>query len=171
MQLVAIYCPTEIEGPHIQDDVLKHLDEGWDMMIAHPPCTYLSNSGVRWLYGGKGDVPDYDRWELMEQGARFFRRLLDADISKIAVENPIIHKYAKKIIGRNKDQLVQPWQFGHGETKATCFWLKNLSKLTPTNIVDGRNPTIIQFSPNENRWKDRSRTYKGIADAMASQWG
>ena len=138
--------------------------------MAHPPCTYLCNSGVRWLYGGKGKQRDIDRWRAMEDAARFFARLLCAPISRIAVENPIMHGHAKEIVGRGPDQIVQPWQHGDGETKATGLWLKNLPLLVPTNIVSGRNPAVHFASPGPDRWKIRSRTYPGLARAMASQW-
>lgn len=157
--------PTEVEGPHYQGDVFDILDEGWDLMIAHPPCTYLTNSGVRWLYEKPG------RWEQLRDGANFFKALLTADIPKIAVENPVMHKYAVEIIGRRQDQIVQPWQFGHGETKATGLWLKNLPQLVPTEIVSGREARIHKLPPTKDRWKIRSETYDGIAEAMAQQWG
>ena len=163
--------PTECPGPHIEGDILNHLDENWDLMIAHPPCTYLANSGVRWLYGGKGTDRDEVRWRQMEDAAQFFWRLLNAPIPHIAVENPIMHRYAVEIIGRKQDQLIQPWQFGHGETKATCLWLSKLPLLKPTNTVDGRAGRIHHESPGPDRWKRRSVTYTGIAQAMASQWG
>lgn len=149
---------TEVPGQHIQEDVLRVLDEGWDLMIAHPPCTHLAVSGARW-------------WKLKtEEQAKaleFVRRLLEAPIPKIALENPI------SIISsaiRKPDQIIQPWQFGHGETKATCLWLKGLPLLTPTQVVEGREARIHRMSPGPNRAKERSRTYQGIADAMAEQW-
>lgn len=153
------------KGPHIQGDVreILHLSM-WDMMIAHPPCTYLANSGVRWLHEKRG------RWSKMEDAALFFKALLEAEIPHICVENPIIHKYAAEIIGRRQNQIIQPWQYGHGETKAICLWLKNLPQLKPTNVVDGRAPRVHYESPSPNRWKNRSRFYTGIAQAMASQW-
>ena len=157
--------PTEAPGQHIQGDVLEVLRYGWDLMIAHPPCTCLCNSGVRWLYELDG------RWTEMEFAADFFRVLLTAPIEKIAVENPIPHKYAVSIMGRNYNQLIQPWQFGHGETKATCLWLKNLPELVPTNIVEGREQRIHKMTPSRDRSKLRSITYTGIAQAMAEQWG
>lgn len=163
--------PTEKPGPHIQEDALKVIDGGWDMIIAHPPCTYLANSGVRWLYGGKGSQRDPARWQKMEESAQFIAMILAAKTPRIAIENPIMHRYGVEIIGRKHDQLIQPWQFGHGETKATCLWLKRLPPLRPTNIVDGRAPRVHHASPGPDRWKDRSRTYQGIADAMAEQWG
>lgn len=137
----------------------------FDLMIAHPPCTYLCNSGVRWLYSQPG------RWAMMEEGARFFNYLLSLPIPRIAVENPIMHKYAAAIVGRRQDQIIQPWQFGHGEVKGTGLWLKNLPKLQPTEIVEGRHPRVHRASPGPDRWKDRSRTYTGIAQAFAEQWG
>lgn len=170
----AISCDilqTEKCGPHIQGNVLDHLNEGWDMMIAHPPCTYLANSGVRWLFGGKGSQPSVHRWRAMEEGAEFFSRLLIATIPKIAIENPIMHKHARELIGRKYDQIIQPWHHGHGETKATCLWLNNLPPLVPSNIVDGRTPRVHFASPKPDRWKERSRTLTGIAKAMAEQWG
>ncbi len=161
--------PSEIHSPyHIQDDVLNHLDEGWDMMIAHPPCTYLSNSGVRWLYNPDGSKNE-KRWESMRKGAEFFNILLNNDIPMVAVENPIQHKHAREII-RKPDQIIQPWQFGHGETKATCLWLRGLSVLKPTNIVAGRDDRIHRMPPSSSRGYLRSVTYQGIADAMADQW-
>ena len=163
--------PTEWPGPHIEGDVLNHLHENWDLMIAHPPCTYLANSGVRWLYGGKGTQRDEIRWKQMEDAAEFFWRLLNAPIPFIAVENPIMHRYAVEIVGRKHDQIIHPWQHGHGETKATCFWLKNLPLLKPTEIVDGRAGRIHHESPGPDRWKRRSVTYPGIGQAMAAQWG
>lgn len=156
---------------HYEMNVCNVIGLGWDLMIAHPPCTYLCNSGVRWLYGGKGKVRDESRWLKMQDGAEFFKELLDADIPRIAVENPIMHGYAKEIIGRGPDQIVQPWMFGHGETKATGLWLKNLPPLKPTNIVDGRKPRVHFASPGPDRWKERSITYSGLAAAMADQWG
>jgi hypothetical protein len=164
----AISCdllPSESPGPHIQGDVLDIIEEGWDLMIAHPPCTYLCNSGVSWLYKREG------RWEEMEKGAKFFKHLLQAPIPMIAIENPIMHKHAVKIIGRRQDQVIQPWQFGHGETKATCLWLKNLPTLLPAKIVSGREQRLHKLPPSKDRWKLRSETYQGIADAMALQWG
>lgn len=159
---------SEMSGNHYQGNVFDIINDGWDMMVAHPPCTYLCNSGVRWL--GKPDNRDLTRWKLMEEAALFFKTLVNSNIEKIAVENPIIHGHAKSIIGRGQDQLIQPWQFGHGEIKATCLWLKNLPHLKPTNIVDGRAPRVHRLPPSKDRWKERSRTYLGIASAMAEQW-
>jgi hypothetical protein len=150
--------PSEIEGPHIQDDVLRHLD-GWDAMIAHPPCTRLAVSGARWFHLYKNE---------QEEALEFVRQLLDAPIEKIALENPI-SVISSRI--RKPDQIIQPWMFGHGETKATCLWLKNLPLLIPTNIVSGREARVHKMPPSENRWKERSRTLFGVAEAMAEQWG
>jgi len=163
----AVSCdllPTEQPGPHIQGDVLEVLDDDWDMMVAHPPCTRLCNSGVRWL-------AERNLWNDLLKGGNFFKKLMNCDIPRIAVENPIPHKYAVNIIGRKYDQIIQPWQFGHGETKATCLWLENLPKLTPTNIVSGREGRIWKMSPSDERGKLRSTTFQGIANAMAEQWG
>ena len=157
---------------HIQGDVLEHLNDGWDLMIAHPPCTYLCNSGVRWL-------DNKDRLLKMEEAAKFFKKLLESDIPKIAVENPIMHKYAVAIIGRRQNQLIQPFMFGQPERKATCLWLKNLPKLKPTKDVKEEmmklpksiSQKIHYTSPGKDRSKIRSKTFKGIAEAMAQQWG
>lgn len=170
--------PTEDGSSfHIEGDVISILDNGWDLMIAHPPCTYLTNAGVSHLHsvpsrnGVIAKIHGEERWALMRESAAFFRALLDAPIAHIAVENPTPHRYAIAEIGRTYDQAIQPWQFGHGETKRTCFWLKNLPHLTPTDIVDGREPRVHYASPGPDRWKVRSRTLAGIATAMAEQWG
>ena len=166
--------PTEGDPAfHIQGNALDLIGDfgGWEMLIAHPPCTYLANSGVRWLYGGKGTVREPVRWSQMEDAARFFKKLMDAPIDRIAIENPIMHAYGVEIVGRRHDQTIQPWQHGHGETKATCLWLKGLPPLVPSNIVDGRQPRVHFASPGPDRWKERSRTMTGIAAAMAGQWG
>jgi len=168
--------PSDDDSPyHIQGDVLTllNLDGKWDLMIAHPPCTYLTNAGVTWLTRQPG------RRELMIDGAKFFKQLLDTNIPLIAIENPIMHKYAVEIIGRRQDQVVQPWMFGHTERKATCLWLRGLPKLVPTNNVKEemlKLPKNIQqrlhyLPPSPDRWKLRSETYQGIAEAMAAQWG
>lgn len=172
----AVSCdllPTESPGPHLQTSVLDILYDGWDLMIAHPPCTYLTNSGVRWLYGKHGGTAEKDegRWHDMREAANFFWTLLNAPIPKIAVENPIMHKYAIDIIGEKQTQVIQPWQFGHGEIKATGLWLRNLPPLIPTDIVDGREARVLRASPSPTRWKERSITLPGIAEAMATQWG
>ncbi len=160
--------PSESEGNHYQCDVLKVLSQQWDLIIAHPPCTYLANSGVRWLYP---IAENQKRWRAMQEAALFFRLLMRNSCNKIAIENPIPHKWALEKIHKKYDQIVQPWQFGHGETKATCLWLKNLPLLQPTNIVEGREGKIWKMPPGPDRAKNRSRTYQGIADAMAEQWG
>lgn len=166
--------PTEQPGPHYTGDVRDVLDQEWDLMIAHPPCTYLSNSGVHWLYRQKG------RWEKMENAAAFFSELLNASIKRIAIENPVMHKYAVAIIGRRQDQTVQPYQFGHPESKRTGLWLKNLPRLRPTKILpmpkcgywENQTPSgQNKLGPSPDRWKNRSRFYPGIATAMAEQWG
>ena len=152
--------PTENNSPyHIQCDVLSILSDGWDGMIAHPPCTRLAVSGARWF-------KDYVAEQ--EEAVRFFMALADATIEHVAIENPICIMSSR---WRKPDQIIQPWQFGHGETKATCLWLKNLPKLQPTNIVDGREARIHKMPPSPDRWKERSRTYPGIAEAIAEQWG
>jgi hypothetical protein len=160
--------PTDKPGPHYQGNVFDIINDGWDLMIAHPPCTFLCNSGVRWLYRGQERYEP--RWKDMEEGIEFFMKLKTANIPKIAIENPIMHKHAKMFIGP-QTQVIQPWEYGHGETKATCLWLKNLPALVPTNIVDGRVARIHKLPPSADRWKIRSTTYQGIADAMAEQWG
>ena len=170
----AISCdllPTERPGPHIQGDVLEVLEDGWDMMIAHPPCTYLCNSGVRWLYEKGTRIKVEERWGKMRKSGQFVKKLLDAPIEKICAENPIPHRYAIMEIGCTYNQLIQPYMFGHPETKATCLWLKKLRKLGLTKLVAGRIARIHKTSPGPNRGKIRSVTYRGIADAMAEQWG
>ena len=169
----AVSCdilPSERPGPHITGDVINWINDGWDLMIAHPPCTYLCNSGVRWLHTGYSRLPG-ERWDKLNDAASFFVTLMEVNIPRIAIENPIPHKYAVDRIGRKYDQLIHPWQFGHGETKATCLWLKGLSLLQPTDIVKGRKPRVHYESPGPNRQKNRSRTYTGIAGAMVEQWG
>ena len=151
--------PTEIPGNHYQCDIREVLNDGWDMMIAFPPCTHLAISGARWFK---------DKMEKQEEALNFIRLLLSAKIEKIALENPV-GIVSTRI--RKPDQIIQPWQFGHGETKATCLWLKNLPPLNPTNIVEGRDHRIHEMAPSKNRWKERSRTYPGIARAMGEQWG
>lgn len=164
---------TEIKGQHIKGDCRDILNDGWDLMIAHPPCTFLCNSGVRWLYtGGRGNVRDETRWIKMSEACEFFKLLLAAPIERIAVENPIMHKHAMHLIKQNCNQTIQPWMFGTAETKATCFWLKGLLPLKPTKMVSKFiNPRVHLASPSLDRWKERSRTLPNIADAMAEQWG
>jgi site-specific DNA-cytosine methylase len=146
-------------GYHHQRNVLDILNDGWDLMIAHPPCTHLSVSGARWFK---------DKQKEQQEALDFVRQLLDAPIEKIALENPISIISSKV---RKPDQIIQPWMFGHGETKATCLWLKNLPLLVPTDIVEGREARIHKMGPSPDRWKERSRTFIGIAKAMAEQWG
>lgn len=149
----------ETDGMHHQGDVRDILGDGYDMMIAHPPCTHLAVSGARWFK---------DKQQEQQEALEFVRTLMAAPIERIAIENPI-SIISSKI--RKPDQIIQPWQFGHGETKATCLWLKNLPKLKPTDIVEGREARIHKMPPSPDRWKERSKTYQGIADAMADQWG
>jgi hypothetical protein len=166
--------PTDKAGPHYQGNVFDIIGDGWDLMVAHPPCTYLTNSGVTWLH------KDPSRWAKLDGGAAFFKDLLNADIPMIAVENPIMHKYAKERIGGVKQtQVVQPWMFGHLEQKATCLWLKGLQPLVATNNVKdemmalpkNQRERLHYLPPSADRWKIRSTTYQGIARAMAEQWG
>ena len=162
---------------HLQKDVLEVLYNGWDMMIGFPTCTYLTNSGVCWLYNKDGSKNE-DRWQKLEEGAMFFKTLLNAPIPLIALENPIPHRYAIELIGRKYDQIIQPYQFGHAESKATCLWLKGLPKLTPTKDVKEawkqlpKNiaQRIHYLPPGPERAKLRSKTFSGIAQAMAAQW-
>lgn len=164
---------TEIPSDkHIEDDVCNHLDKGWDLLIGHPTCTFMCNSGAKHLYLGmkKENGRNEERWASMLNSTRFFKKLWYANIPHIAIENPIMLNYAQNLIGSKPTQIIQPWMFGHGETKATCLWLKNLPKLTPTNIVSGREQRVHLMAPGPDRWKDRSRTFTGIAEAMAGQW-
>ena len=151
--------PTESPGNHIQDNVLNHIDEDWDLMIAFPPCTHLAVSGARWFK---------DKKKEQKESIKFFIALVSANINKICVENPI---GIMSTHYRKPDQIIQPWQFGHGETKATCLWLKNLPMLNPSNIVNGREQRLHRLPPSADRAKIRSKTYPGIAKAMAEQWG
>jgi hypothetical protein len=162
----AVSCdllPSERPGPHIIGDVRSQLgwgwDQPWDLIVAHPPCTYLAVSGARWFA---------DRRKEQDRALQFVALLMDAPADRIAIENPV-SVISSRI--RKPDQIVQPWMFGHGETKATCLWLKGLPKLVPTDIVDGRQPRVHHASPGPDRWKERSRTLPGIAAAMADQWG
>jgi site-specific DNA-cytosine methylase len=151
--------PTEVPGPHHQGDVRDVLAGDWDLLVAHPPCTHLSVSGARWFNDKRGE---------QAEALAFVWTLLQAPVPRIALENPvsiISSHYGKPA------QTIQPWQFGHGETKATCLWLKNLPPLTPTNIVEGREARVHRMPPGPDRWKERSRTFEGIAQAMADQWG
>jgi hypothetical protein len=152
--------PTDAPGPHYEGDVRDLLDYPWDLMIAHPPCTHLSVSGAAWFKEKRIDGRQ-------QVGVSFFKMLAKADIPRIAIENPVC---IMSTMWRKPDQVIQPWQFGHGETKATCLWLKNLMPLVPTNIVAGRDQRLHKLPPSPVRWKLRSETYQGIADAMADQW-
>ena len=166
--------PTDVPGPHYQGSVLDILDQGWDLMIAHPPCTYLSVSGMHWTTRGLRDP------KLTEDALNFVEILLNAPIKKIALENPV-SVISSRI--RKPDQIIQPYEYGHDASKKTCLWLKNLPKLLPTKFIDPRfingkkvwgNQTDSgqnKLAPSKDRWKIRSKTYQGIADAMADQWG
>lgn len=153
--------PTDSPGPHYEGSVFDVIDYPWDLMIAHPPCTHLSVSGARHFEAKRNDGSQ-------QAAVAFFMRLAKADIPRIAIENPVC---VMSSLWRKPDQTIQPWQFGHGETKATCLWLKNLPPLQPTNIVEGREAKVHRMAPSPTRWKERSRTYAGIAAAMATQWG
>ena len=153
--------PTERPGPHYQGDVRDVLDYPWDIAVFHPPCTDLSVSGARHFAEKRVDGRQ-------QASVSFFMTLAKADIPRIAIENPVC---IMSSLWRKPDQIIQPWQFGHGETKATCLWLKGLPLLKPTNVVEGREARIHRMPPSENRGKLRSETYAGIAEAMARQWG
>lgn len=165
----AISCdllPTDAPGPHVQGDVRPMLREEWDLVIAHPPCTRLCNSGVRWLH-------ERDLWADMREAAQFFLACLNANALRVAVENPVMHKYAREIVGRGPDFTVQPWQFGDPFKKRTCFWTRGLEPLKPTSdmtAADTRAECHLT-PPGPDRWKLRSTTYPGLAKAMADQWG
>jgi len=152
---------SERPGPHIIGNILEHLDNEWDMMIAFPPCTDLSSSGA-WKWKEKQANGS------QAKAIEFFQALVCAPIPLIAIENPI---GIMSTAYRKPDQIIQPWQYGHGETKATCLWLKGLPPLTPTEVVSGRVGRILSYGPSKDRWKLRSKTYQGIAQAMADQWG
>jgi hypothetical protein len=159
---------------HITGDAREILNDGWDLlMVAHPPCTRLCNSGVRWLSRPPPGRTSEDMQRELREGADLFSAFWNASIDRICIEDPVMHKHAKALIMNYRDfaQSVQPWQFGHGETKRTCFWLKNLPPLRPTNIVEGRDQRVHRMPPGPQRWKERSRFYSGIAKAMAEQWG
>lgn len=175
--------PTDVPGPHYQGDVRDILHLDWDLLIGHPECTYMTNSGVHWLFNRKIDRDDMGvhRWPKLFQAASFFRLLWEAKhIKRVCLENPIPHKYAAQLIGIPYSQIIQPWQFGHKEMKGTCLWLRGLDDLQPTDVVgpppkdrDERKSwaRIHNLPPSEDRWKIRSETYSGIAEAMAEQWG
>lgn len=153
--------PTERDGPHYQGDVRDVLDYPWDLAICHPPCTDLSVSGARHFEGKR-------LTGRQQASASFFMSLAKADIPRKAIENPVC---IMSSLWRKPDQIIHPWQFGHGETKATCLWLEGLPLLEPTDVVSGRADRIHKMPPSPTRWKERSRTYTGIAAAMAAQWG
>ena len=168
---VALSCdllPSDTPGPHYVGDVreLLRFKGYWDLVIAHPPCTRLCNSGVRWLH-------ERDLWDELEVAAEFFLDCLNANAPQVAVENPVMHKYARQIIGRGPDFTVQPWQFGDPVKKRTCFWTRGLDPLVPTSDMTAADakPDCHMASPGPDRWKLRSMTYPGIAEAMATQWG
>lgn len=173
MQFHVTSFPRISPVPTIRVTCLTLLGGGFDLMIAHPPCTYLTNSGVTWLHR------DISRWLKLFEGAEFFKKLLQAPIKMKAIENPIMHKYARAIIGIQPTQRIQPWMYGHPESKATCLYLQNLPPLKETKNVkeefllrDKREGhRIHHLPPSEDRWKIRSTTYLGIAEAMADQWG
>ena len=150
---------SEVTGNHYEGDVRDVINDGWDLMICHPPCTHLAVSGARWFKEKQAE---------QREALEFVELLLNAPIPKICLENPV-SIISSRI--RKPDQIIQPWQYGHGETKATCLWLKNLPLLKPTNIVEGREARVHKMPPGPNRWKERSRTFQGIADAFAQQWG
>jgi hypothetical protein len=165
----AVSCdllPTDAPGPHIQGDMRDLLHRPWDMVIAHPPCTRLCNSGVRWL-------AERDLWADMREGAELFLACLNANAPLVAVENPVMHKYAREIVGRGPDFTCQPWQHGDNAKKRTCFWTRGLPALIPTSDLDGTTATADchMASPGPDRWKLRSVTYQGIANSIADQWG
>ena len=146
---------------HIRDDVSTYLNKGWDMIIAFPPCTHLSSSGARWFKQKRADGRQ-------QEAVRFFMSIVNADCEHIMIENPV---GVMSTFYRKPDQIIQPWQFGHGETKATCLWLKGLPLLRPTDIVDGRESRVHKMPPSPDRAKLRSKTYEGIAKAIANQYG
>ena len=159
---------------HVIGDARDILDWGWDLLIvAHPPCTRLCNSGVRWLHGPPPGKSTEQIWSELDEAAELFSMFWNAPIERICIENPVMHKHAKARIKNYRDfaQSIQPWQFGHGETKRTCLWLKNLPPLTSTDIVEGREARIHRMPPGPDRWRERSRFFPGVAAAMADQWG
>lgn len=160
----AVSCdllPTDAPGEHIQGDVLRYIDDGWDLIVAHPPCTHLAVSGARHFEAKRASG-------VQQEALEFVRRLFAAKTPRLALENPvsIISTQVAK-----PTQVIQPWMFGHGEVKATCLWLRGLPPLVPTLVVDGREARVHRMPPSPDRWKERSRTFLGVADAMAAQWG
>lgn len=173
--------PSEADPTfHIEAPVQSVLHLKWDLMIGHPPCTFMANSGAKHLYLGmkKENGRNEERWKSMEEGAAFFRMLLKANVPHIAIENPVMLGHAVELIGQNFTQSIQPWQFGHMEVKRTCLWLKNLPPLVASNNVYdemmrlpySERAKVHHEAPGPDRWKNRSRTYNGIALAMADQW-
>ena len=159
---------------HIVGDARDLLNDGWDLLIvAHPPCTRLCNSGVRWLSKPPPGKTMEQIWRELDEAAALFSAFWNAPIDRVCIENPVMHKHAKARIVNYRDfaQSVQPWQFGHGEVQRTCLWLRNLPPLTPTKIVDGRAQRVHRMPPGPDRWRERSRFFPGIAAAMAAQWG
>jgi len=159
---------------HIVGDVRNYLNAGWDLLaVLHPPCTRLCNSGVRWLSVPPPGKTLAQMWQELDDACDLFSACWNAPIPRIAVENPVMHKHAKARIRNYREftQSIQPWQFGHGESKRTCLWLRGLPSLTPTNVVPGRAQRVHMMSPGPDRWRERSRFFTGIADAMADQWG
>jgi hypothetical protein len=170
------YLPTEIPGKHYQDDVMDIINNGWDLMIAHPPCTYLCVPGAHYLHKQR------DRWWKMYSAKDFFFKLLNSDIPKICVENPVPHKYAQL---PPYNQIIHPWQFGHEVSKRTCLWLKNLPKLNNTDVMENHGERYLRTRHQQEKYgkwsnskwyaksdaKERSKTFPGIAAAMAEQWG
>jgi hypothetical protein len=162
---------------HYKCDIITLLDQKWDLIIAHPPCTYLTVAANKWLYhpedkhlptSERRPHPQYPtRYQDMLEAVDFAKMFYDC-ADRVAIENP---KGRLSTLWRKPDQIIQPWQFGHGEVKGTCLWLKNLPPLIPTSVVEGREQKVFKMGPSEDRWKERSRTYPGIAEAMASQWG
>lgn len=158
---------------HIRGDARELLKDGWDLlMVAHPPCTRLCNSGVRWLSTPPPGKSAAQMERELREGAALFSAFWNAPISRVAVENPVMHRHAKALIENYAEpaQSIQPWQFGHSECKRTCLWLRGLPPLKPTNVVDGREQRVHRMPPSPTRWKERSRFYPGIAAAMADQW-
>lgn len=159
---------------HIVGDIRDVLNDGWDLlMVAHPPCTRLCNSGVRWLHTPPPGRTREEMWNELDAGAALFSACWNAPIARVAVENPVMHRHAKSRIAGYTEftQSIQPYQFGHPETKRTCLWLRNLPPLVPTNIVAGREARVHRMPPSADRWRERSRFFTGIAEAMADQWG
>jgi len=171
--------PADDASPyHVTGDAAEVLADRWDLLIAHPPCTYLTNAGACWLYDEDGGVNE-ERWELMRQGAAFFRLFWECKVPHVCIENPVMHGHASRLIGADFAQSVQPWQFGHRECKRTCFWLRGLPLLQPTSDLQAETMALPYaercrlhcLPPGPDRWKIRSKTFEGIAAAMADQWG